>query len=235
MERPIRFPWGDFPEVLIHAAESRVKKHSAYFDAKSGSVVAASELVLDMMSMPVLAELRRQYGAAPPVLLGVHADENAGVNAIPKAMVEIFSLVLGWDVEVGVMQSNTVSHTGADGYFRMGRQAVFSGSVAAGVNYVLVDDFIGQGGTIANLRGHVMAQNGNVVGVTVLTGKDYSAKLVPARNQLVELRRKHGKIEKWWRQRFGFGFECLTSSEVRYLSRSPTSEGIVARVEAIAC
>jgi len=35
------------------------------------------------------------------------------------------------------------------------------------------------------------------------------------------LRDKHGRdLEDWWRERFGFGFECLTRSEARYLEKS---------------
>jgi adenine/guanine phosphoribosyltransferase-like PRPP-binding protein len=42
-----------------------------------------------------------------------------------------------------------VSHTGADGFSRLARQAQFAGSVQAGRRYVMVDDFVGMGGTLA--------------------------------------------------------------------------------------
>jgi hypothetical protein len=141
--------------------------------------------------------------------------------------------ILKWPHEHRVIQANKVSHTGASGYERLKRQAIFGGPVVIGLNYLLVDDFIGQGGTLANFRGHILAQNGHVIGATVLTGKDYSAELALTAAQLSELRRKHGRIEYWWRQRFGFGFECLTASEARYLSRTPATERIVASLEAI--
>ena len=47
---------------------------------------------------------------------------------------------------------NVVSHTGADGYSRLTRQARFEGDVVRRREYLLVDDFIGQGGTMA-MRG----------------------------------------------------------------------------------
>ena len=43
--------------------------------------------------------------------------------------------------------------------------------------YFLVDDFIGQGGTLTNLRGFVESHGAKVIGATALTGKGYSAKL----------------------------------------------------------
>ena len=35
-EKPIRTPWRDFPDVLIHANESAVKQHLNYAAAKAG-------------------------------------------------------------------------------------------------------------------------------------------------------------------------------------------------------
>lgn len=46
-----------------------------------------------------------------------------------------------------------MAHTGANGFGRLARQPFFEGVVTAGQDYVLVDDFVGMGGTLANLRG----------------------------------------------------------------------------------
>ncbi|MFH1602551.1 MAG: phosphoribosyltransferase [Pseudomonadota bacterium] len=62
------------------------------------------------------------------------------------------------------MQANTVGHTGASGWARLARPAVFDGEVASGRNYVLVDDFVGQGGTLANLRGYALSEGAEVSG-----------------------------------------------------------------------
>ena len=43
---PPRTPWHDFPDVFIHAAESAVKQHEHYAQAKSGHADAAAQLVL---------------------------------------------------------------------------------------------------------------------------------------------------------------------------------------------
>jgi hypothetical protein len=48
--------------------------------------------------------------------------------------------------------------------------------------------------------------------------------------QLGELRNKHGGLEDWWRERFGFGFEALTQSEARYLTRTADADTIRNRV-----
>ena len=153
--------------------------------------------------------------------------EGAGFNRIPGAFAELLAEKLGLDVETEIVQANIVNHTGASGWARMSRAPVFSGSVIPGATYLLVDDFIGQGGTLANLRGHIVSGGGLVSGAVTLTGKAYSATLALQPATLEELRRKHGQeIENWWRASFGYGFEGLTESEARYLLRAEDADTI---------
>ena len=167
------------------------------------------------------------------MLVCANAYEDQGFNAIPAALAELLSERLGISFDTTVVQTNVVSHTGADGYGRLARQAAFAGEVQSEREYVMVDDFIGQGGTMANLRGWIEKQGGKVVGAVALTGKPYSAKLNPSQEQLHELRQKHGSdFEKWWKTHFGHAFDCLTQSEARYLVRSPDVDTIRNRLAA---
>ena len=166
-------------------------------------------------------------------LASAHALERDGVNAIPEAMAEVLAARLQCSVEQQIVQVNIVSHTKADGFARLARQAEFDGSIDPNCNYLLVDDFVGQGGTLANLRGWILNQGGNVVGATVLTGKPYSAKLSVENTQINELTSKHGEtLREWWRERFGFDYDCLTGSEARYLIRTPSADRIRNRIAA---
>lgn len=231
MDQPTRFPWGDFPDVLIQASEQHVKQHFNYQQAKTGDVFASVNLVLDSLSHETVNCMNGEFGLHAPILLPVLAEESAGMNAIPRVMAEVLGHLLRWDVEGRVFQTNVVGHTGASGFVRLAHQPIFKGRVESGLHYVLIDDFIGQGGTLANLRGHILAQGSQVLGASVLTGKAYSATLAPTGYQLAELRGKHGTIEFWWRQHFGFGFDCLTASEARYLIQTATSERVIERLE----
>jgi hypothetical protein len=126
-----------------------------------------------------------------------------------------------------------VGHTKADGFHRLAHQALFFGAVSAGQHYFVVDDFVGQGGTLANLIGFIHSRGGNVLGATVLTGKPYSVKLAPDAASIRTPRNKHGQeLEQWWRQHFGFGFDCLTRSEARYLEKSANAQTIRDRLVA---
>jgi hypothetical protein len=229
--QPFRKPLFDFPDAIIHATETAVKKHPHYKEAKAGDEEAAMVLVQDTVNNFTVQELKETFGGINPVLVSAHAFEAEGINAIPEAFAEILSDKTGFSVESGIIQTNSVKHTGAGGFSRMARQALFDGDVTAGREYLLVDDFIGQGGTLANLKGFIESKGGIVVGATVLTGKPYSAKLAPHPETLEELRKKHGKeLEKWWLERFGHPFDCLTQSEARYLLNSPDADTIRDRI-----
>jgi hypothetical protein len=166
-------------------------------------------------------------------LVSAHAYERSGVNAIPEAFADELAKRLNWQVDGGVVQVNIVSHTGADGFSRLARQPEFEGPILLGVEYVLMDDFVGMGGTLANLRGHVEAHGGKAVAAVALTGKPHSAKLRLERRTLDELRGKHGtELENWWQERFGHAFDALTESEARYLARPPEAAAIRNRIAA---
>ena len=79
-----------------------------------------------------------------------------------------------------------------------------------------------------------IARNGGIVrGAITLTGRPYSAKLALQSETLGELRAKHGhEIEEWWRENSGYGFECLTESEARYLIRAEDADTIRAKLSA---
>ena len=231
--KPPRSSWHDLPDAFIHAPESAVKKHPHYAAAKSGDAAAAEALLADTFNPTVARTLATVVGAEPPILLSAHAYEKEGVNAIPEAFANSLGRLLGWPVDAGIVQSNVVAHTGADGFSRLARPAEFEGAVAPGAAYVLVDDFVGMGGTLANLKGYVETQGGRVVAATALTGKPFSAKLAVSPERLRELRAKHGNdLESWWHHKFGHAFDALTESEARYLTRTADVDTIRNRLAA---
>jgi hypothetical protein len=231
---PARHPWEtSFPDALIHASETAVKQHSHYLTAKAGDLDAASVLIHDCLDLNIVQALRA-WDSFKPVLVSVHAEESMGRNAIPEIMADVLVDLLGWELERDIVQSNVVNHTGADGFSRLARQALFAGAVSPQRHYVIVDDFIGQGGTIANLRGHLIQGGGQVLGATVLTGKPFSAALACEADLITALRTHHGHLEHDWQQHFGFDFACLTQSEARYLQRTEDAHRIRDRVFASA-
>lgn len=220
-------------DVLIHRTdEMQIRGHPRYADAKAGDIDAAAELVQDTLNPDVITALS-DLALERPTLLPVVAEEAEGANAIPLAVAQQIGATLNWPIETGIIQSNVVARTKKDGYYRLSFQPLFDGAPQPDSDYVLVDDFIGQGATLANLRGHVLAAGGRVAGITSLTGKVISANLALRPATLGHLRQIHGDdLENWWRQVFGFGFECFTESEAQYLIKRSNAER--ARTEVLA-
>jgi hypothetical protein len=65
-----------------------------------------------------------------------------------------------------------------------------------------------------------------------LTGKQCSAKLALSSDTLTKLRDQYSEtnLEPWWIETFGYGFEKLTESEARYLTRAKDVNAIRDRV-----
>ncbi len=188
-----------------------------YTAAKAGDVQAARQLVQELVLPKLARQVWPERWPSDLVLCSAHAYEETGINAIPHALACHLAWCLSLAVEVGIAQANAERHTGASGVARLARQAQFSGQVTRGARYVLIDDFVGMGGTLANLCGHITSAGGAVVGACVLTCQPRSTTLALT---LATLRRAHGpEFESWWRHRYGHGFDCLTESEARYLAR----------------
>ena len=225
--KPIRYPLFDFPDVIIHASETSVKKHPSYHNAKTGDAESASILIDDTLNSDAVDEIRNLLCGRKPIIVSAHAIENEGVNAIPEVFADKLSKKIGLQVDNGIIQINQVGHTGSDGFGRLARQPAFDGKVNPGQEYLIVDDFVGMGGTLANLRGYIESKGGKVIAATVLTGKEYSAIIALNRITLQELRNKHGKeLENWWQERFGHTFDSLTQSEARYLLKTENADRI---------
>lgn len=226
-----RFSWDDFPSIILATTESAVKRHAEYEAAKTGDVPSAKRLAAQLMADSTLQTIRAVCSGQRPALVPVHALEDLGYNRIPGAFAELLAERLNLEVETGIIQANVVNHTGASGWQRMVRPAVFEGPVVEGREYFLVDDFVGQGGTLANLRGYLMRGGGRVLGATTLTGRADSARLAAQPDTVIALRAKHGEeLENWWHGVFGYRFDCLTESEARYLVRVENADTIRARL-----
>lgn len=66
MDQPVRFPWDDFPDVLIHAPELFVKRHASYAQAKAGDAIAAAHLVMDSLADGVTNRLILDFDKYSP-------------------------------------------------------------------------------------------------------------------------------------------------------------------------
>ncbi|GAB3376183.1 phosphoribosyltransferase [Azotobacter armeniacus] len=210
--------WGqDFPDVVLAHPLSFLNNHPDYSAAKAGDDIAALRVARDAV-MPEFVEQVRALipEGIRPRIVPVLAREQVGDNRIPLAAAKVLAKQLGLRVDTRPIQVEKVGRTQANALERIANQPTFAGQVEPG-DYLILDDTLTQGGTLAQLKTHIEGNGGRVLGAVALTGKNYSRKLTLDSSTLAEIRGKYGDIEPWWRDTFGYGFEGLTQSEARTL------------------
>lgn len=202
--------------------------HSGYSAAKSGDADAAFELAFDLLNDAAIDELRAWVAPGRAYLLPVVADETLGFNAIPDAMAQILSRELHCPAVPGeIVQTNKVGHTRAKAFQRLVTPAEFGGHVETGARYLIVDDHVGLGGTLANLRGFILREGGSVIGMTALTEGRDGQKIALRDATRIMLWEKHGEdLDTFWKAQFGYGIDCLTEVEGQVLCREPSLAAI---------
>jgi hypothetical protein len=214
--------------VIVHTDVRTRDGHYGYAAAKAGDPDAALELVIDLIDDEAVAALQHLVGGADALLLPVVAEETLGFNAIPDAMAQVLARDLGVPAVSGeIVQTNKVGHTRARTFQRLVTPPTFAGPVQPGGSYILVDDHVGLGGTLANLRGHVEAGGGHVIVTTTLT-ESRDGRIISLRAEtLVMLWEKHGEaLNQLWTEQFGYGIDCLTEVEAQNLCRQPSVDAI---------
>lgn len=228
-----RTPWPpEFPDVVVHLDLKARNSHPFYAAAKAGDARAASAFVSDVLRAENFERIATLIGARKPLIAPVAAVEAGGFNAIPDAMAQAVARTLGLAMAAyDIRQSNYVGHTGADGWLRLATPATFAGSIEPDKDYLLVDDHVGFGGTLANLRGHIETQGGRVIGMTTLTETSGGHKIAPRPETASVLDRKHGQeLDQFWNGVFGYSTGCLTDIEAGYLSRVESVAAIHTRL-----
>lgn len=226
---PTRVAWpAHFPEAIIHTNVRTRDSHYQYLAAKRGGPDAALELAIDLIADTAMEALRSEIGERDALLLPVIADETLGYNAIPDAMAQVMGRELGLRVVAGqIVQTNKVEHTRARTFQRIVTPPAFDGPVQEGADYVLVDDHIGIGGTLANLRGHVESDGGTVIAMTTLTESRDGRRISLRAETLAMLRERHGEaLDRLWSRQFGYGIDCLSEAEAQNLCRQQSVAAI---------
>jgi hypothetical protein len=198
-EAPRRVPFPPaFPDIVIqqpYGSPIRFDQRPDYAAAKAGDPEAAVRFVDDMIDPAKLNALRVTIGARKPTVVAVHAEEAAGRNAIPERYAALLSRDLGLPLDEDIVQANEPRRTGQNGEYRLSVHSEFDGPVRAGRDYLIADDNVTQGGTLADLRSYIETHGGRVVGATTLTGSRRSEILAPRPETLAALRAKVPDLE----------------------------------------
>jgi len=190
--------------------------------AKSGSYKNAVLLAQSFLN----DKITRKLDNNDLIILPIMAEEKQGKNAIPMGMADVINGYTGWQVSENIYQINKAGHTGANGWHRITTPALFMGDVVIDAEYLILDDFIGMGSTLANAKSFIENAGAKIAGFEVLTGKPESSQLYLRSKTLENLREKHGKFEEEFKEIVKFDYSGLTESEARYKRWAKTIERI---------
>ena len=204
---------------------STMKDHPDYAAAKSGEPHAAYRLAAEILQgesqQRKIKELGRKYPDA--ILVGIHAENSAGRNKIPAAIIHRISEMTGIEYDRSIVQMNKVGRTGSDAAYRLASRPKFAGAVQAGRKYIITDDVITVGGTLSELRNYIESRGGEVVQLVTGGVSENSANFALSDQTRLALEAKFGinALKNFVKEcgMYEGRIEYLTESEGRYLLR----------------
>lgn len=210
---------------FLFADDVQLKAHADYRAAKAGDQVAALNLVWDLTVDFLIDTVRK----LPPNVIYVapFAREATGDNAIPQVLAAICAEIAGSTVDNEIVQVTRVFHTGADPMERLITRAQFEGEALRGKNYVLVDDVVNMGGTLAELADYIQKLGGIVIAVITIVNAGRIKGLSPDPKVIKKLKERY-QHEIY--NIFGIKPSALTANEAQYLIGFRTVDEIRGRL-----
>jgi hypothetical protein len=145
--------------------------------------------------------------------------EEKGVNFIPYALAEALAKH-GLSLELTIRQLSGIKRKSLKGAERILPRKVFAGPVEPGRLYLLVDDVLTQGGTIHELRHHIVNNGGEAVAGSSLAFARWSNIIAIEATTVKNITERFGRAQvENILQEFNIAgrVEALTQSEGRYI------------------
>jgi hypothetical protein len=174
---------------------------------------------------PYLAEDRRIICAVPmPAFVDPPRSDH---NRIPWAYAAYLANRLGGTVGYEIIQKARVGRTYLTEFQGFVWQPSFTGGVERDAAYVLVDDVLNRGATLASMRSYIVSQGGTVCAISALahgSGRDQA--LAPTGQTCQRLVEVFGnELSGFWEVEIGHDALCLTDAEGRFLLRWAEGKG----------
>lgn len=181
-----RAPWGDFPAVVRNGDLKDLSKEPEYEAAKHGDPAAALAIARRLMKPETVDSVKAMIGDQKPKVVPVLAVESGGNNKIPLMAAHVLADRLGLEVEYSIVQAEKVGRTNSNADHRLAINPAFVGEVERDQPYLIVDDTLAMGGTLASLRGYIENRGGKVLGAAVMTAHPGSVDM-PVKPQMLGL------------------------------------------------
>jgi hypothetical protein len=142
-------------------------------------------------------------------------------NALPIQYASHLSTVLEGEIDLQIVQRARVGRTSLSAHQRLLWQPSFDGAVRPDVAYIIADDVLTHGGTLAALRHHILEGGGTVAAYTTLAHRlGHDRPLAISGNTWQQLCSLYGDgLSSFWEREIGHDANCLSEAEGSYLAR----------------
>lgn len=239
----MRTAWpAHFPPVFVHtyweaedspAGAPGLSDHVAYSRAKKRrDARAAREIVTDFLNEDALNgifDVVQDFGGSgKPLVVAPAATPDQTGNALAITLARVLALEMEWEVEEHIFQARRIGRDANGAWYRLAHEPDFYGPVLPGRTYVLADDVLTLGGTLAALRGFIERNGGRVACMSALAHRSGGhVQIALARITLDGLRMRYGNgLDRFCREELGYGAECLTEQEGQRLLRGGSLDAV---------
>ena len=199
--------------------------------AKSGHVVPATEIASSLTNDQKVYAILNVLKGRRPIIVPIIAKEATGDNKLPLGYAAILSNKLKCRVSTDIIQSTRAYHTKAKAFHRIAINPAFEGKVIANQEYLVVDDTITMGGTVAFIKGYIENNGGKVILATALTGFEQGANIKIKDDMVSTIYAKHGAaLEDYLQEEFGYGINKLTQGEAGHIRATPDVDTLRERI-----
>lgn len=239
----MRTPWEDgFPPVIIHRPwqgdEGGLADNVHYWPAKKKrDLKAANRLCFEETQSEKMEQIYAVWEGLdipPPLVIAPAMNLLESQNVLALGYAQNLAFEMSWKLAPNIHQAVSVKRDFVtDGWFRITHQPEFYGEVESDRHYVLADDVCTMGGTLASLKGFIESKGGRVICMTTLGGPtDAVMDIAISERTLYSLEhREDGEFAEIVRKELGYGIECLTEPEGRFLLRCTSPEHLRAGID----
>jgi hypothetical protein len=221
-----RVPWPkDFPDVFVNvpwksgdAKAASLSSHALYQPAKGQrDVDAAISLIDDLVTKQCLMNLFDFVDgkAGKPKIVAPSCQPGDSNNALAISYAQWLGHECDWEVETEIFQDKTIARDKSRVWTRIANRCSFRGEIDKAAAYVIVDDVITTGGTLADLRSFIHRKGGTVIAMSAIASRDGRPQRIRLGDDTrADLERFYGNdLAGFCHKNLGFSHDCLTDSE----------------------